>query len=260
LATIGAYVINMDGARERWLLMEGQLEALGMPYERFAAVDGKKLGGTHPDFSPLSYMLMHGRRFIPGEVGCYLSHVGALKAFLASGHDHALILEDDVVIDPRTPELIEAAIATGTWDILRLSTVNSGAKHAYKALSADHDLAIALTREKGAGAYVVTRRSAEWLTGMLPIRMAWDIAFDIEYLYGLRASFIVPVPCDQNTGMETQIQNRIREYKLPSWRYVTVFPVRAFLETSRLITRLTRLVSLRLRFSRRPDQGSPVTP
>ncbi len=260
MATIGAYVINMDGARERWQLMEGQLDALGLPYERFAAIDGKALGGTHPDFSALSYRLMHGRRFIPGEIGCYLSHVGALKAFLASGHDHALVLEDDVVIDPRTPALIEAAIAAGTWDILRLSTVNSGRKHAYLPLSADHDLAIALTREKGAGAYVVTRRGAEWMAGMLPIRMAWDIAFDTEYLHGLRTAFIVPVPCDQNTGMATQIQNSIRKYKLPSWRYLTVFPVRAFLETSRLVVRSARLASLRLSHRGRPDEGRPVTP
>lgn len=243
---IRAYVINMDAARERWRLMEEQLQRLDMDYERFPGVNGRALDASHPDFSDTSYKLLHGRRFNAGEIGCYLSHVGALKAFLATDRDHALILEDDVAIDPATPHLIAEAVAAGGWDVLRLSTVNRGRKFPYRKLSNGHALAVALTREKGAGAYVVNRKAAQWMASLLPIRMAWDYAFDLEYLAGLRASFVTPIPCDQNTGMPTQIQINLKAFKMPRWRYFTVFPFRAFLETSRFTHRSLRLLRLKL--------------
>lgn len=142
----GIYVINMDAAVDRWRLMREQLDAFGLPYERFAAVNGRALDESHPDFSALSYKLLHGRRFIPGEVGCYLSHIGALRQFLDSNADHALILEDDVIINAAAPDVIRAAIDAGTWDLLRLSTVSGGRKFAYRRLSDRHKLAICLTR------------------------------------------------------------------------------------------------------------------
>ncbi len=246
MSGIRAYVINMDAATERWQFMEQQLQRLDMDYERLPGVNGRALDASHPDFSETSYKLLHGRRFNAGEIGCYLSHVEALKAFLATDRDYALILEDDVVINPATPHLIAEAISAGSWDVLRLSTVNRGRKFPYKRLSHDRWLAVALTREKGAGAYVVNRQAAKWMASLLPIRMAWDYAFDLEYLAGLRASFVTPIPCNQNTGMPTQIQINLKAFKMPKWRYFTVFPFRAYLEASRFTLRSLRLLKLKM--------------
>ncbi len=187
-----------------------------------------------------------GRR---AEIGCYLSHIECARRLLASEHSHALILEDDVLLAPQTRAVVEAAIERASeWDILRLSTVNHGRKFPYAPLVEEYNLAIALTREKGAGGYVINRRAAEvFLRRLLPIRVAWDIAFDVEHLYGLRSVFVTPLPIDQNTGQESQIQNDIRRFRLPGWRYLTVFPTRVFLESTRFFARSARLLQMKWR-------------
>lgn len=241
------YLINLDRATERLAKMQARLEGLGLPYERVPAVDGRDLTFPMPEFRELSYKLLHGRRRIPAEVGCYLSHLDCARRLLASDASHALILEDDVTFPDDFRDLLDAALARqGGWDILRLSSLNTGPKVPYAPLTKGRSLAVALMREKGAGAYVINRRAAEWfVNGLLPMRLSWDIAFDLEYLHGLRAAFVQPVPVNQRTEKVSQIQSGVKAAKLPRWRYLTVLPYRAFLELSRVVMRLARLVGLK---------------
>ena len=242
------YLINLDRAADRLEFMDAQLAKLEIGYERISAVDRLKIDASVPGYDARGYRLLHGRGFHDGEIACYLSHVSCLRAFLASSADYALILEDDCRLPDNLVAVITAAIDMGDeWDILRLSTVNSGIRVPYRKLDREHSLAIALTREKGAGGYVVNRKCAEvFLDRLMPIRVAWDIAFDIEYLMGLRSVFVEPIPIDQNTGLETQIQFTAKRVKLSPARYLTVFPYRAYLETNRFFRRGWRLLTKKL--------------
>lgn len=247
-ARMQTYVINLDRAPERMAKMQARLSEIALPFQRYAAVDGRALTFPHPQFSDIGYRLLHGRRRAPAEIGCYLSHVGVMVEFLASDAEFALVLEDDITFQPDFIQAIAAALArSGEWDILRLSTVNSARAIAYGRLSDGRKIGVALTREKGAGAYIVNRKAARWITGLVPMRLAYDIAFDLEYLAGLRAAFICPPPCAQITGEVTQIQNQGPDFKLPKWRYLTVLPYRAWLEITRLVMRLIHLTHAALR-------------
>ncbi|TBN41089.1 glycosyltransferase family 25 protein [Paracoccus subflavus] len=248
-ARLAVYLINMDGADERMAAMQAKLAKANLPFFRIAGIDGKTLRYPIPEFSERSYRLLHGRRTSPAEIGCYLSHVACARAFLDSDADLALILEDDVSFAPDFLDILDrAAGQRDLWNILRLSTVNDGRKFAVRRLGPRHALAIALTREKGAGAYVVDRRAAGWIvTDLVPMRLAYDIAFDLEYLAGLRACFVLPVPASQVSDHPTQIQSTRLDYKLPRWRYLTVLPYRAWLELSRFACRGLRLLGARLR-------------
>ncbi|WP_158285662.1 glycosyltransferase family 25 protein [Pseudohoeflea suaedae] len=244
----GVYLINLDRAVERRVFMEEQFERLGIDHNRITAVDRQDIDASCPDFDAGAYARLHGRRFNGSEIACYLSHIEALRAFLKTGAGHALILEDDAKLPDDLADVMKAAIArSGEWDILRLSTVNDGIRLPYSHLTGKYDLAIALTREKGAAAYMVNRRCAErFIEKLLPIQVAWDIAFDLEYLHGLRSVFVEPPPVDQRSHFPTQIQNTVRQSKLPSSRYLTVFPFRAKIETLRFLTRGARLLALKL--------------
>jgi Glycosyltransferase involved in LPS biosynthesis len=246
---VGTYLINLASAKDRLVYMDAQLRAIGIDYVRIEGIDGKLLSLPVPGFDPVGYRLKHGRKFHPGEVGCYLSHMKAIRTFLNSDHTHALILEDDTKLPNDLVSVIDRALArAGDWDLLRLSTVNTGWRVPYRRLDADHHLAIALTRDKGAGAYVINRRCAErFLEALYPMRLAWDIAFDLEFFQGLKAVFVVPPPVDQNTGRKTQIQHFTDSSKYPAVRYVTVFPYRAWLETNRFVRRSLRLAALKWR-------------
>lgn len=260
LTRLAVYLINLDRATARRERMHVVLSATELDYERVSAVDGRTLRFPHADFHAFHYKVLHGRRTIPAEVGCYLSHVACARKLLTCDATHALVLEDDVAFPPNFQQLLRDVLDThGDWDILRLSTVNSGRKFAYRDLNCGRRLAVALTREKGAGAYIINRAAATWISQrLLPMRLSWDIAFDLEYLAGLRAVFVVPVPVSQREEAESQIQGDVKDAKLPRWRYLTVFPYRTWLEISRVGLRFASYGRLCWRWRRVPSRRDEV--
>ena len=101
------YVINLDRSKERWAKINDHLTRYGLLAQRISAVDAQAL--------PFEALQKHYNSemnrsdfFIglkPAEIGCFLSHRKALKAFLNnSKKPFAIILEDDVefVTHPQT--------------------------------------------------------------------------------------------------------------------------------------------------------------
>ena len=91
---IDYFVINLDDSPHRLLEITRVFNNLDIELNRISAVDGSKISLS--DFSDdLSCRREMGRSLQPGEVGCFLSHIRALEAFLVSDADFAIILEDD---------------------------------------------------------------------------------------------------------------------------------------------------------------------
>jgi glycosyl transferase family 25 len=241
-------VINLDRAKDRLQSMVNQLGELGMPFERISAVDGKVLKLSEALYDEAGYRRRHGRLTNPGEVGCYLSHVECARRLLDSSHEFALILEDDLVLPENLSVVIAEGLAAHThWDVLRLSTVNNGRKFPVVAISPMRSLALSLTREKGSGAYLMNRRAAAWISGpLLPMRLPYDIAYDLEYLDGVRAMFVEPVPISQEAGFASDIQQG-RRFRLPLRHRFQVYPYRAWLEITRVAFRGARLAGYKLK-------------
>ena len=246
---IATYVINMDSAPHRMAHMNTELDRLGIPFIRQVGIVGSELQQPHPNFSDWSYKYLHGRLWAPRELGCYLSHMECLKKFIESDAEYALILEDDVTLNDGLESLISAAMAhRSEWNMLRLSTVNRGKWWPVANLSGQFNLSICLTREKGAGGYLVDRHAAvQMVKHLLPMRLAWDIAFDLEWLVGFKTLGVFPMPVSQQSHFETQIQQDLYEIKIKGLlKYFTVIPFRTLLEVSRLIYRVARLLKLKM--------------
>jgi glycosyl transferase family 25 len=244
-----AYVINLASAVDRWRDMQARLREAGAPYERIEAIRGRDLPRPYPDFDEPGHHRRTGRRPIPAEIGCYLSHLKAIDAFLETGHSHGLVLEDDAIFAPGFVATVTAALARAdAWDVLRLQTVNHDRVVPAWPIDPRHSLGVNLTRSKGAAAYMLSRRAAEVFRRRLrPMRLAYDIAFDLEYLWGLRAVAITPYPVTADEAAPTQIQLNINAYKQGGGRYLTVFPFRVAVEIARVACRLPLLARLRLR-------------
>lgn len=96
LSALPVFVINLDGSQKRLDTISAHLSAQGVAFARVSAVDGRKidLTGLADDAACRREM---GRSIQPGEVGCYLSHLKAMQAFVDSGADYGVVLEDDAI-------------------------------------------------------------------------------------------------------------------------------------------------------------------
>ncbi len=244
-ASLAIFLINLDRAGDRLAAMQGKLKRAGLQFQRVPAVDGRVLDIQTSDFAEQAFRFKHGRRCNPAEVGCFLSHIECARRLLASNREYALILEDDLVFPDDFADVVAAALEQNEkWDILRLSTVSSGRKFRFSSLTADRDLAVTLTREKGSGAYMINRRAAAWFVdALLPMQLPFDLAFDLEFLVGLRSAFVFPVPVDQQLGLPSHIQGQRRRFHRSRAHYLTVMPFRTFIETARFLMRLTHLLA-----------------
>jgi glycosyl transferase family 25 len=104
------FVISLAGAARRREHMGEQLGRLGMRFEFFDAVDGRALSEEHVRgvYDEESAGKTFWGSLNRGEVGCALSHIAIWRAIVDQRLDHALVLEDDAVLDAATPEVLAA--------------------------------------------------------------------------------------------------------------------------------------------------------
>jgi glycosyl transferase family 25 len=145
-----------------------------------------------------------------GELGCYLSHVAAMRLFLATDAVSALILEDDVLLHDSLPAVLQGLLANpGRWDMVKLSAVHSGTPQRVLKLSPGHDLAVMLSRCTGSSAYLVNRRAAQAYLrepgGLLPMQLPYDHVFDQGWRFGLKVRLVTPTPCGHDSDIASTI-------------------------------------------------------
>lgn len=104
------FVINLGRDTERLKVLGARLEALGMRYERFPAVEGATFSQEElrEAYDAKWAMRLNGRALLPGEIGCALSHLGVYRKIVRERIPHALILEDDAYPLPALPEALQA--------------------------------------------------------------------------------------------------------------------------------------------------------
>ncbi|MCH9664639.1 MAG: glycosyltransferase family 25 protein [Gammaproteobacteria bacterium] len=116
------YVISLPWAKQRRDRISAQLESLGIKYEIVDAIDGNFL-------SPYDLLRhkMHliskfkSRLLTPGEQGATLSHHKIYELMIKRNDKHALILEDDVLIDEKIKLLLDnPGKLTLQWNICYL--------------------------------------------------------------------------------------------------------------------------------------------
>lgn len=197
--SLHTWVINLDRAPDRLARLGAALDALGLPWSRLPAVEGRLLSTAEQTrlLDRRAFERQHGMTPIAGELGCYVSHVRALEAFLASHHSHALILEDDVRPAPDLPAVLQALLAcAGRWDMVKLSAIHSGTPQAVQDLAATYRLGVMLSRCTAASAYVLNRAAAQrYVERLLPMGLPYDHAFDRGWVYGLKVRRVFPQVC-----------------------------------------------------------------
>jgi len=230
------YVINLDRSTDRWERFTHSFSGLDLNMIRISAVDGKTIEFPHVEYSEKLYRLYHGKKTHPNEVGCFFSHMKALRTFLASNSEHALICEDDISAKPELVEVLHEALRyRRSWDILRLNGLHAPFQVPVVSLVKGCQLTIPITWFGGAGSYMVNRKAAErLLKHLVPMRVPYDHALDQNWLMGLTAAMIKPYPIVLNETAWNSSIGASKDYKLPFFqRYMTVLPYRSVMTLGR---------------------------
>jgi glycosyl transferase family 25 len=218
LEGLGIWVINLDRAPQRLQRVREQLDALGLPFTRLAAVDARALApAQRAALDEATYRRRHGMTPVWGELGCYLSHVEVMRAFLAGGWRAALVLEDDVLLHDTLPAVLRGLLARpGRWDMVKLSAVHRGTPVAVADLAPQapgHRLAVMLSRVTGSSAYLINRAAAQAYLrepgpgggGLLPMQLPYDHVFDQGWRFGLKVRLVTPTPCTHDDRIASTI-------------------------------------------------------
>lgn len=204
------WVINLDRATDRLARISAQLNRLQLPFTRLRAVDARAFTPQQAAaLNEADYRRLHGKTPVPGELGCYLSHVEVMQAFLASDAEFALVLEDDALLHDSLPAVLQGLMQSpARWDMVKLSAVHSGTPVPVAQVAPGHHLAVMLSRCTGSSAYLMNRRAAQaYAQGLLPMRLPYDHVFDLGWRFGdLKVRLVTPTPCTHDEQIPTTIE------------------------------------------------------
>jgi glycosyl transferase family 25 len=175
-----AYLINLDRSPERLVHMEREFARIRAPFERVRAVDGVALGeAALAEFARTRTGVYPGR-WLPGEVGCFLSHFAVWERIAAGEEEYAAIFEDDVHLaaDLRpllaSPEWIPADADLVRLEANRKLQLRVGRRIAVATARRLHRVA---SWTWGSAGYVIGRDAAGRLVATAPEFHCWVDAF-----------------------------------------------------------------------------------
>jgi glycosyl transferase family 25 len=211
---IPIYVINLDRCQDRLADMQSQLSKLGLSFQRVKAVEGLDLP---PDLA--GYFVHHNRKaepiIEPGAVGCYASHLRVYQAIIASGAEHALVLEDDCLLPPDVLDILGSVIAVtpAGWDFIQLAKPPRHAVQRLSSLPVGHLVRYSRV-PSGAVGYLISREGAHKLLDP-SIERVWAIDTDTRrpWLFGLDVYGVVPNPLKSRDGHPSTIRTQGRRWR-----------------------------------------------
>jgi len=184
-------IINLKRSTSRRLRIEREMKRVRLSYKFFNGVDGLQLTKeeVQTNIDPNHRFF---RQFNKGEIGCFLSHYSVYKKIVDDNLPYALILEDDIIISPRLPELlrlIESQINQG--DVISLYSSFPEPCRLYKEKDINQNYYITKPHEvqlvMGTVAYVITLKAAEnMVRNMLPMDNVVD-----DWRYWLQKKLIL---------------------------------------------------------------------
>lgn len=246
MTNLRIYVINLDRSTERLTEITRQLDELGLHFERISAIDGKLADATQRAcLNELAYQKKHGKHSLPGELGCYLSHVKVIQTFLKTDDEFALILEDDAVFKADFVQVINRLLAhSAHWDMVKLSGVHSGTPINDIDLNPFYRLAIMFSKCTGSSAYVINRKAAlAYDQKLLPMTLPYDHEFDLGWKYRIKVRAVNPFPVIHNDIVSTTIiSDPISNRKIRGFRRYPTHLYRLKTEFSRLFYAISQYV------------------
>ncbi len=226
-----AYVINLKRSPERREAMIRQLESLGMSYTFVDAIDGRAEDfRTHPYYDRATRLCWHGRDLLSTEIACLLSHRAVYQKALDDNCPAALLLEDDVLIQPDFPATVEAVMnLPAEWDMIRfLHDAKTRRRSRFIGpVYGEYMLTRLLGTPGGGHAYIFNQKAARRLLELS--EKSWqpiDVLFGYTWNTHLETYAVQPAPIYTDKKLDSLIGDVRFEKKiiLTGWRRA-LFPL-----------------------------------
>lgn len=154
------YYINLARRTDRRAIMEQRFADLGLEHDRVEALTPDAITSEQREryCNPAEHAWQS-----EGELACSLSHLQAMHQFLSTPAPYAAIFEDDAVLAPSLPALLEQfEQAAPQVDILRLETTNTRMRLLPRGDAQIGEFAIhrMLSTGGAAAGYVMSRKGA----------------------------------------------------------------------------------------------------
>jgi len=198
---VRVFVINLARSVARRQTMAEQLRQLGLPYEIWAAIDGRLLDEAE-------YLQQGGASgLFPGEVGCYQSHLTLWRKIRDEQIPCAFILEDDARIDPDTLQVLNALeTRVADFDVARLSAIEKQVGTVLQRVNDTRQLVVPTKNPSGLAGYVLTNEGAKRLVNLAePPCIPVDTLVDRSWVKGVRMVMVSPAPVRHAEGVESTI-------------------------------------------------------
>jgi len=193
------YVINMAENTTRMSAVSKALSRLDIPFQRFDAVNGRALSLAERAriYDPQENARKFRLPLIPGELGCYLSHIALWRKIAKSDAPGAVILEDDFAPEAHLGEVLRRLSAdSGPWDMVKLYSRRPAARMIReRPLGPGLRLALPYQIPNTMLGYVIRREAAvRLLRDALPIARPIDEDHKRFWEHGLAIWLVLPPP------------------------------------------------------------------
>ena len=220
MPSLPIFLINLDRSADRLRRMQDQAAHLSNQFTRVRGVDGLVLPDNmrpeflNPDGSPRSRML-------PGEVGCYASHMRAWEHVIDNRLSHAMVLEDDVILEPELAAVAAAAVKScpAGWDLIHLhASANKKKLIRVAQLEASYRLVRFTRLPINACAYLISQSGARKMRQPGPRVRPVDVEMRHGYLrnmdiYGVWPSIVENGPLDDASSIIGRTAQRIAQHR-----------------------------------------------
>lgn len=230
-------VINLDRSPERLARMTERLSQLPLTWERLPAIDGALIPVIRAEeVDEEKYKRQHGKPLARAEIGCYLSHVQAMRQFLRTDKKYLLLFEDDASPEPDFMRVIEQLLEVPEqWDVVKLSGFHNPYVIHSNHLINGYVFGVPTTRHCNTAAVLYNRKAAQqFIECMLPMSLPFDHALEQPWLYDVKLRVVKPSPVQAGDGAESTIVGT-KTQKFKWYRRLGTYGFRIKNELQRLV-------------------------
>lgn len=222
---IPVYIINLKRSTERYKAVSTYAKAVGLNYQRVEAVEGKSIDISQCQLvDEERFKRCHGKNILPGEVGCYLSHLNTLEIIANSEHLYGVIVEDDVAFPADFSKIVQEMTRFKGWDIIKFANHRHTAFHKYIDVFGDVSIGRFLHGPLGSSAaYIVTREgAAKLLKKLSPMYLPYDVALERGWtgfdVFSTNRNLIEF--CGATESSISQGRGDYKKNRLPKWKRI----------------------------------------